>query len=114
MADPFKVEQLVINLLDNAIKYTNEGEITVGAESNGDMLTFTVTDTGPGIPKDDIPMIFSRFYRVDKSRSRELGGTGLGLSIVKNIVLLHNGDIKVESALGQGSTFIVRMPKKHK
>jgi two-component system phosphate regulon sensor histidine kinase PhoR len=110
-ADPFKLEQMIINLVDNAIKYTENGGITIGVDSDNDSLLFTVSDTGIGIPQEDLPRIFERFYRVDKSRSRSLGGTGLGLAIVKYIVLLHNGKISVESARGGGTTFTVTIPK---
>jgi two-component system phosphate regulon sensor histidine kinase PhoR len=110
-ADSFKLEQLFINLIDNALKYTERGGITVRLSMTDRVFTARVQDTGIGIPKDDIPHIFERFYRVDKSRSRTLGGTGLGLSIVKYIVLLHNGDISVESTQGTGTTFTVTIPK---
>lgn len=110
-ADPFKLEQMIINLIDNAIKYTEKGGIAIGVDSDDGSLLFTVSDTGIGIPKEDIPRIFERFYRVDKSRSRSLGGTGLGLAIVKYIVLLHNGKISVESTRGEGTTFTVMIPK---
>lgn len=113
-ADPFQLEQMIINLIDNAVKYTNEGEIRVSTKTDKGWFTFTVSDTGIGIPNKDLPRIFERFYRADKSRSRRLGGTGLGLSIVKYIVLLHNGtiDVKsdVKSAAGSGSTFTVKLP----
>ncbi len=110
-ADPFKLEQMIINLVDNAIKYTEKGGIAIGVDSDDHSLLFTVKDTGIGIPTEDIPRIFERFYRVDKSRSRSLGGTGLGLAIVKYIVLLHNGKIRVESKRDQGTTFTVTIPK---
>ncbi len=110
MGDPFKLEQVFINLLDNAIKYTDAGGITIEMERVGANVVISVADTGPGIPSQHIGRIFERFYVVDKSRSRKLGGTGLGLSIVKHIVLLHNGKIAVESAPGQGTKFIVTLP----
>jgi two-component system, OmpR family, phosphate regulon sensor histidine kinase PhoR len=108
--DAFKIEQLLINLLDNAIKYTEHGEIRLSAEMEDKALLIRVKDTGIGIPKGDIPRLFERFYVVDKSRSRKSGGTGLGLSIVKHIVMLHHGMIDVESSLGQGTTITVRLP----
>jgi two-component system phosphate regulon sensor histidine kinase PhoR len=109
--DPFKIEQLLINLLDNAVKYTEQGEIIeVRADVEGRSLVLRVRDTGIGIPREDIPRIFERFYVVDKSRSRKSGGTGLGLSIVKHIVLLHGGTIEVDSAQGEGTMFTVRLP----
>ncbi len=109
-ADPFKIEQLLINLLDNAIKYTDTGEIAIVLGNDGRNTTIEVRDTGIGIPRDRLPYIFERFYVVDKSRSRKTGGTGLGLSIVKHIVLLHDGDISVESVMGEGTRFIVKLP----
>jgi two-component system phosphate regulon sensor histidine kinase PhoR len=108
--DSFKLEQLLINLLDNAIKYTEQGSVQVKIAKVGDALALTVQDTGVGIPQEDLPRIFERFYVVDKSRSRKVGGTGLGLSIVKHIVLLHNGKIEVESQPGQGTKFIITLP----
>lgn len=108
--DRYKLEQLFINLIDNAVKYTERGGIEVDIHTNAAHAVITVRDTGIGMPAEDIPRIFERFYVVDKSRSREAGGTGLGLSIVKHIVLAHNGDIEVKSAPGQGSTFTVRLP----
>jgi two-component system phosphate regulon sensor histidine kinase PhoR len=109
-ADLFKLEQMLINLLDNAVKYTDRGGITVSVDVQDKRVCIRVADTGIGIPKDDIPRIFERFYVVDKSRSRKYGGTGLGLSIVKHIVLLHHGTIHIESALGQGTTVMVTLP----
>jgi two-component system phosphate regulon sensor histidine kinase PhoR len=102
----------LINLLDNAIKYTPEGgRITISAiENNSEEIQFSVGDNGIGIPKEDLPRIFERFYRVDKGRSQELGGTGLGLSIVKHLVQAHGGRIWVESRLGEGSTFYFTLP----
>jgi two-component system phosphate regulon sensor histidine kinase PhoR len=107
------VNQVVTNLVDNALKYTPDGgEITVGArELTGlGMIEVFVQDTGIGIPADELPRLFERFYRVDKARSRELGGTGLGLSIVKHLVRAQGGDVRVESALGKGSKFIFTLP----
>ena len=109
-ADRFKLEQMLVNLLDNAVKYTDHGEITVSMDVHEKRVRLQVSDTGIGIPKDDIPRIFERFYVVDKSRSRRSGGTGLGLSIVKHIVLLHHGTIDIESALGKGTSVTVTLP----
>ena len=109
-ADLFKLEQVVVNLLDNAVKYTEHGEIVVSVDIHDKQASIQVRDTGIGIPKDAIPRIFERFYVVDKSRSRKSGGTGLGLSIVKHIVLLHNGAINIESAPGEGTTVTVTLP----
>jgi two-component system phosphate regulon sensor histidine kinase PhoR len=102
--------QVLLNLLDNAIKYTNEGSITVGIAQEGPDAVIRVSDTGIGIASEHLPRMFERFYRVDKSRSRETGGTGLGLSIVKHIVEGHGGKVAVESALGHGSTFTAHVP----
>ncbi len=109
-ADSFKLEQMLVNLLDNAIKYTDCGEITLSAGVHESQVQIQVRDTGIGIPKENIPHIFERFYVVDKSRSRISGGTGLGLSIVKHIVLLHRGTINIESALGKGTSVTVTFP----
>jgi two-component system phosphate regulon sensor histidine kinase PhoR len=109
-ADLFKLEQMLVNLLDNAVKYTDRGEITVSLDVHDKRVSIQIKDTGIGIPKDDIPRIFERFYVVDKSRSRRSGGTGLGLSIVKHIVLLHNGTINIESTLGKGTSVTVTLP----
>lgn len=108
--DPFRLEQVFINLLDNAIKYTDSGQITITMKEDNGTIVTEVRDTGPGIPQEHVPRIFERFYVVDKSRSRRMGGTGLGLSIVKHIVLLHNGTVRVESIVGEGSSFIVSLP----
>jgi two-component system phosphate regulon sensor histidine kinase PhoR len=109
-ADAFKLEQMLVNLLDNAIKYTEKGEVRVTLASTAENAIIRIGDTGIGIPRDDLPRIFERFYVVDKSRSRKGGGTGLGLSIVKHIVLLHNGTIDVESRPGEGTTFTITIP----
>lgn len=111
-ADEFKLEQLFVNLIDNAVKYTESGSISIRAEKFANSLVFTITDTGIGIPKNDLSRIFERFYVVDKSRSRRVGGTGLGLSIVKHIVLLHHGHIDVESIKKKGTTFHITLPLK--
>ena len=108
--DPFLLEQMLLNLLDNAVKYTEMGEVTLRASQKGDRVEIDVSDTGVGIPQEHLPRIFERFYRVDKARSRELGGTGLGLSIVKHIAQIHNGDIQVESHVGSGTTFTISFP----
>ena len=99
------------NLCDNAIKYNRSGgSVAVGVRQSGDSAVLTVTDTGVGIPKESRERIFERFYRVDKSRSKEVGGTGLGLSIVKHAVMIHNGTIEVNSKPGEGTEFIVTIP----
>jgi two-component system phosphate regulon sensor histidine kinase PhoR len=113
-ADRNYLEQVLINLLDNAIKYTPEGgRIAISAvEKDPREIQFSIEDNGIGIPREDIPRIFERFYRVDKGRSQELGGTGLGLSIVKHLVQAHGGRVWVESQLGKGSTFYFTLPKR--
>jgi len=109
-ADSFKLQQVLINLLDNAIKYTEKGRIAVKAQQVGNQVRITVEDTGCGIPPEHLPRIFERFYVVDKARSRQLGGTGLGLAIAKHIVMLHNGRIEVESEPGKGARFSITLP----
>ncbi|MRG91684.1 HAMP domain-containing protein [Polyangium spumosum] len=106
------MEQVLMNLLDNATKYAGEGaHVTVSAQARaGGGVEIRVIDDGPGISPQHLGRIFERFYRVDAGRSRDLGGTGLGLSIVKHLVELMNGTIDVESTLGKGSTFTVRLP----
>lgn len=110
--DAEAVHQILINLLDNAMKYTPDGgAITLGTRPNGPtQVEIFVQDTGVGIPAEDVPRLFERFYRVDKARSRELGGTGLGLAIVKHLVLAQNGEVNVESVLNEGSTFSFTLP----
>ncbi len=106
LIDPLKVTQVLENLLDNALKYTPKGSrIEVSAQLRDQEVEVCIRDNGPGIPADDLPHIFERFYRVDKGRSRDKGGTGLGLSIVKHIIQLHGGRVWVESSLGQGTAF---------
>ena len=110
-ADRSKLNQVIYNLMENAVKYTQAGgAVKVTLTRQGRDAHLTVTDNGPGIPKENLPHIFDRFYRVDKARSREKGGTGLGLSIVHQLVLLHGGSIRVESEEGKGCTFIVELP----
>ena len=105
-ADGAQLAEVLQNLLDNALQYTPPGgQIDVKAHANGHDVTFTVADTGMGIPESDLERIFERFYRVDAARSREAGGTGLGLAIARHIVDAHGGRIWVESAIGQGSRF---------
>ncbi|HEY2013225.1 MAG TPA: ATP-binding protein, partial [Bryobacteraceae bacterium] len=109
--DSEAVSQILSNLLDNAIKYTPAGgRITVGAQPAAEFVEVYVRDTGIGVPPEEQPRLFERFYRVDKARSRELGGTGLGLSIVKHLVAAHHGSARVESRLGEGSTFYFTLP----
>lgn len=109
--DSYKLEQVFINLIDNAIKYTEEGEIKINYFLKNNSVIIEIIDTGIGIPEEHIDRIFERFYVVNKSRSRKLGGTGLGLSIVKHIVLLHGGKIDVKSEVGKGSKFTITLPQ---
>lgn len=109
-ADPLQVEGLLLNLVDNAVKYTEKGSVTVRLAANEGRLLIEVADTGIGIDAVHQPHVFERFYVVDKSRSKKLGGTGLGLAIVKHIVLAHEGAVSVKSRLGEGTTFTVSLP----
>jgi len=110
-ADPHTLEQALLNLLDNAIKYNPAGtQIVISSKKENDHIKLSIQDTGIGISPEHLPRIFERFYRVDQSRSRELGGTGLGLAIVKHVALLHGGQVEVESTPGQGSTFSLLFP----
>ncbi|MFH0754483.1 MAG: ATP-binding protein [Candidatus Omnitrophota bacterium] len=112
LADETRLSQVILNLLDNAVKYSPEGSIlTIKAVASEKMMQIDIIDNGTGIPQEDLPRIFERFYRVDKARSRDIGGTGLGLSIVKHIVQAHNGDVWVSSVLGQGTTFSFTLPR---
>jgi two-component system phosphate regulon sensor histidine kinase PhoR len=110
-ADATRLQEVLYNLLDNAVKYSEpNGRIRLQATRHNDQVALSVTDTGTGIGKADLPRIFERFYRTDKARSRELGGTGLGLSIVKHIAQMHGGSVEAESAVGQGTTIRVLLP----
>lgn len=109
--DKDKLRQVFVNLLQNAIKYTDDGSIEVLLEEDKKFVNITVKDTGIGIPEDDLNRVFERFYRVDKARSRAVGGTGLGLAIVKHIIEAHNSKIIVQSRLGEGSTFSFKLKK---
>ncbi|HHO76058.1 MAG TPA: hypothetical protein ENN05_06470, partial [Deltaproteobacteria bacterium] len=110
-ADPFRLEQLFSNLIDNAVKYTDHGCITLDLEDSADDIIVRISDTGAGIPGEHLQRIFERFYVVDKSRSRVLGGTGLGLSIAKHVANLHGGTIAAQSRLNVGTTFSVTLPR---
>lgn len=112
VGDSTLLKQAVANLVDNAVKYTNpDGTVTVSAKVLNGKVAVEVTDTGIGIDKEHLPRIFERFYRVDKSRSRDLGGTGLGLSIVKHVVQAHGGEVSVQSEPGKGSRFTILLPQ---
>lgn len=109
--DPNRLREVLQNLIDNAIKYTEEGTITVALTGDDKVVQIQVSDTGTGIPEEDIPHLFQKFYRVDSSMTRTIGGTGLGLYISRRIVEMYNGHIWVESQLGKGSTFFINLPR---
>ncbi|QWC23505.1 HAMP domain-containing histidine kinase [Bacillus haikouensis] len=112
-ADPIRLEQIFLNLLDNARKYSEEDtDVTLIVNHDADHVSFTLEDEGIGIDQAELPHIFNRLYRVEKSRSRELGGSGLGLSIVKELVEAHNGAISAASTPGKGTTVRITMPRK--
>jgi two-component system phosphate regulon sensor histidine kinase PhoR len=110
-ADENRLQEVIYNLLDNAVKYSRPGgTVFLRAELEGERVRISVADQGVGIPEADLPRIFERFYRADKARSRELGGTGLGLSIVKHVVQLHGGTVEAASEPGKGTTISVLLP----
>lgn len=109
--DPNRLLEVLQNLIDNAIKYTPEGSITVSLTGDNNIIQIQVSDTGAGIPSEDIPHLFQKFYRVDSSFTRTIGGTGLGLFISKKIIEMFNGHIWVESQVGKGSTFFINLPR---
>ena len=112
-ADAVRLEQMLTNLVDNAVKFNREGGVvTVGYKQAGANDIISITDTGEGISGEHLQRIFERFYRTDRARSREIGGTGLGLAIVKHLARLHGGEIRVISTPGKGSTFSIELPKK--
>lgn len=108
--DRDRTEQILVNLLGNAIRYTEAGSITVKADKSGKYVWIAVTDTGVGIAEEDLPYVFERFWRADPSRSSHSGGTGIGLAIARRLVELQGGRIEVQSKLGQGSTFRFSLP----
>lgn len=111
LGNELRLEQVFVNLLDNAVKFNRpNGEVRVEARAINGCSSITIGDTGIGIPSEDLPRIFERFYRVDKARSREMGGTGLGLSIVRHVIEQMDGTIKVDSRLGEGSEFTLTIP----
>ena len=110
-ADPAKLHDVLRNLVANAITYSPEqSAIAIEAWRSDGRIAMSVSDSGPGIPEDDLPRVFERFYRVDKSRARDPGGTGLGLSIVKHLVGLHGGEVHVENRAEGGAMFTVSLP----
>lgn len=110
-SDPDRLREVITNLFDNAVKYTPSGKISVGLTGNNEVVQLFVRDTGPGIPPEDVPHLFQKFYRVDSSATRTIGGTGLGLFICRKIVELYQGRIWVESTVGTGSTFYINLPR---
>lgn len=110
VGDGLRMEQIILNMLDNAIRYTDQGDIRVHLHKDLKHVTITIEDTGIGIAEEELPLLFERFYRVEKSRSRQHGGTGLGLSIVKKLVELQGGTIKVRSKAGAGTRFDITFP----
>ena len=111
-ADPQRISQVMTNLIENAIKYGKDnGKVIVHFEEDKKHFVISVRDNGPGIPSEHLPRIFERFYRVDKSRSREKGGTGLGLAIVKHILSAHGSKITVASKVDKGTTFTFKLDK---
>ncbi len=112
LADPFQFDKAVINLVENAVKYTDQGEVSVCGALEEKFFVLKISDTGNGIPSEEISRIFERFYRVDKGRARTEGGSGLGLAIVKHVMEIHEGSVSCESEVGKGTTFTLRFPKK--
>jgi two-component system phosphate regulon sensor histidine kinase PhoR len=113
-ADRDRLTQILVNILDNAVKFTQEfGSVSIEATQRDDYMVLAIIDTGIGIPKEEVQRLGERFYRVDRSRSRDLGGTGLGLSIVKHLMLAHGGKMEIESQLGLGTKVSLYFPLKH-
>ena len=110
-ADPRRLEQMLLNLIDNAVKFSREGGAVTIRHKQGGRDLVSVVDTGEGIAPEHLPRIFERFYRVDRARSREMGGTGLGLAIVKHLARAHGGEVCVRSTPGEGSTFTIELPR---
>ena len=109
--DADRIREVITNIFDNAVKYTESGKISVGLTGDNNVVQIRVSDTGPGIPAEDVPHLFQKFYRVDNSATRTIGGTGLGLFICRKIVEMYNGRIWVESQIGKGSTFFINLPR---
>lgn len=109
--DPDRLREVITNLFDNAVKYTEEGKVAIGLTGNDQVAQCYVRDTGPGIPAEDLPHLFQKFYRVDNSATRTIGGTGLGLFISRKIIELYSGRVWVESEVGKGSTFYINLPR---
>lgn len=110
-ADPDRLREVITNIYDNAVKYTDSGTVTIGLTGDNFVVQMYVRDTGQGIPAEDIPHLFQKFYRVDNSATRTIGGTGLGLYICRKIIELYQGRIWVESTAGKGSSFFINLPR---
>lgn len=110
-ADPDRIREVITNLFDNAVKYTEQGKVSLGITGNNEVVQIRVADTGPGIPANDISHLFQKFYRIDNSATRSIGGTGLGLFICRKIIELYKGTIWAESTVGKGSTFYINLPR---
>lgn len=111
LADSGQLREVAGNLVENAIKYTKKGSVTIDVTADAEHVTFSIKDTGIGIPPEDLPHLFQKFYRIDNTDTREIGGTGLGLYIARRLVEANNGRISVESEYGKGSTFFVQLPR---
>lgn len=111
LIDPERMREVVTNIFDNAVKYTESGKISIGLTGNDQVVQFYIKDTGPGISSDDLPHLFQKFYRVDNSATRTIGGTGLGLFISRKIVELYRGRIWAESEINKGTTFFINLPR---
>ena len=109
--DPERMREVITNLFDNAVKYTEKGKISLGLTGNNDVVQLYIRDSGVGIPADDVPHLFQKFYRVDNTVTRTIGGTGLGLFICRKIVEMYQGRIWVDSVVDQGSTFYIDLPR---
>jgi signal transduction histidine kinase len=110
LGDADRTRHILLNLATNAVRYTHEGGITYGLRKDGGMVGVSVQDTGPGIAPEHLDLVFDRFFRIDQSRSRELGGAGLGLAIARMLAELQQGRVTVESTLGEGSVFTLWLP----
>jgi signal transduction histidine kinase len=115
MVDRTRILQILANLLSNALKFTPKGgEVKVEVRNDGTDALLIVQDNGIGIPPSEVPKVFERFYRVEKSRNRKLGGSGIGLTIVKKLTQAHEGDVEIKSEEGKGTTVYIRIPKSNR